>query len=444
MVGWPRLWVSLRRHPLFVLGLIAGVVGVVGWIYGWQHGHGLTTVALLAMLLGSRDYMITIPYAQGFVAVYYSRKFLASRDDEQALRFAKDGAKWFGRLAKHRPEHTFRYAVALDNLWSLLRRAGRHQEALAAAEPAVTAWRTAVADDATWSRRLADALHNLFLSRAVLDTTDGLLEPTLEAIELHRKHIAEEERRLATSLRCLGITRRQLDQWSEALQTAEELVVVRRKMLAREPSDQELTLDLAEALYDLGRTLYVNDRGDDGLWALREAIELYQGEVSDIGGANTCSHIAEILETLELHDDALDAYRTALAIRRRAGARDDKLADDLTATATLLLRHDRHDEALPVAVEAVDVCRQLGEPARLAGVLHLLGAIYEQTGELALALAAGEEALAILEELAADDHDQLGHLTMSLDDHASLLQRMGRYDEAREAQARAAELRRQE
>lgn len=444
MVGWPRLWVSLRRHPLFAIGFIAGVVGVVGWIYGWQYGHGLTTVALLVMLLGSRDYMYTIPYAQGFVAVHYSRKFHAGGDDKQALQFAKNGAKWFGRLAKRRPEHTSRYAVALDNLWSLLRGAGRHEEALAAAESAVTAWRTAAADDDKWTHSLADALHNLFLSRAALDRTDGLLEPTLEAIELHRKLIAREERCLATNLHCLGITRRQLDQWSEALPAAEELVAVRRRMLAREPGDQELTLDLARALYDLGRTLYVNDRGDDGLWALREAIELYQGEISDIGCANTCSHVAEILDTLELHGDALDAYGTALAIRRRAGARDDKLADDLTATATLLLRHDRHDEALPAAVEAVDVCRPLGEPARLAGVLHLLGATYEQTGELALALAASEEALAILEELATEDHDQLDHLTMSLDDHASLLQRMGRYDEAREAQAKAAELRRQE
>ncbi len=444
MVGWPRLWVSLRRHPLFAIGFIAGVVGVVGWIYGWQYGHGLTTVALLVMLIGSRDYMLTIPYAQGFVAVHYSRKFLASGDDEQALQFAKNGAKWFGRLATRRPEHTFRYAVALDNLWSLLREAGRHEEALAAAESAVTAWRTAAADDAMWSRRLADALQNLFLSRSALDRTDGLLEPTLEAIELHRKLIAGEERCLAANLHNLGIVRRQLDQWTDALPTAEELVAVRRQMLAREPGDQELTLDLARALYDLGRTLYVNDRADDGLWALREALELYQGEVSDIGGANTCSHVAEILNTLELHDDALDAYRTALAIRRRAGARDDKLADDLTETATLLLRHDRHDEALPLALEAVDLGRQLREPARLAGVQHLLGAIYEETGELALALAASEEALAILEELAADDQDQLHHLTMSLDDHASLLQRMARYDDAREAQAKASELRRQE
>jgi tetratricopeptide (TPR) repeat protein len=445
MVGLRRSWVSLRRHPLFVLGLIAGVVGVIGWIHGWQYGHGLTTIALLVMLIGSRDYRFTIPYAQGFVSVYYSRKFHASGDDEQALRFAKDGVKWFGRLAKHRPEHTSRYAVALDGLWSLLRGAGRHEEALVAAESAVTAWRTAAADDAKWSHSLADALHNLFLSRVALDTTDGLLEPTLEAIELHRKLIAEEERCLAANLHCLGITRRQLDQWSEALPTAEELVAVRRRILAREPSDQELSLDLARALYDLGRTLYVNDRGDDGLRALREAIELYQGEASDIGGANTCSHIAEILETQELHDDALDAYRTALAIRRRAGGRDDKLADDLTATGTLLLRHARDDEALPVAVEAVDVCRHLAEPARLVGVLHLLGAIYEQTGEPALALATSEEALAILEDLATDDHDQLHHhLAMSLDDHASLLQRMRRYDEAREAQAKAAQLRRQE
>jgi tetratricopeptide (TPR) repeat protein len=443
MVGWPGLWVSFTRHPLFVLGLIAAVVGVVGWISGWQYGHGLTTVALLVMVIGSRDYMFTIPYAQGFVSVYYSRKLLAGGDDEEALRFAANGAKWFGRLAKHRPEHTWRHAVALDHLWSLLNGAGRHEEALAAAEPAVAAWRIAAADDAKWSRSLADALNRVFVSRAALDTTDGLLEPTLEAIELRRENIAEEERRLAPDLHCLGIARRRLDQWSEALPTAEELVAVRRRMLARTPGDQELILGLANALYDLGRTLCFTDRGDDAAWAFREATELYQAEVSDVGGANTCNHTARVLEALELPDDALDAYRAAVAIRRRAGGRDDKLADDLTATATLLLRLDRDDEALPVAAEAVDVCRHLGEPARLAGVLHLLGAIYEHTGDLHLALAAGEEALAIVEELATEDHDQLHHLAMSLDDHASLLRQMGRNDEARDAAAKAAEVRRE-
>ena len=60
-----------------------------------------------------------------------------------------------------RPARPFRYAVALDGLWSLLRGAGRHEEALAAAESAVTAWRTAAADDAKWSHNLADALQNL-------------------------------------------------------------------------------------------------------------------------------------------------------------------------------------------------------------------------------------------------------------------------------------------
>lgn len=444
MVDRLDYWIWFARRPLWVLGLIAAVVGVAGWISGWRYGHGLTTVALFVMVIGSSDYKFTIPYSQGLVSVYYSRKYLADGDDEEALRLATKAVRRFGLLATYRPEHTWLHAAALDHQWGLLNSSGRHEEALAAAEAAVAAWRTAVAYDAKWSRSLADALHRVVVSRTTLDTTDGLLEPTLEAIDLHREHIAYGERQLAANLDNLGIIMRRLDQWSEALAGAEELVAVRRRMLARSPSDQELALGLAKALYDLGRTLGGTDRVDDAGWALREAIELYQGETSDIGSANRCRHAARGLEAMELLDDALDGYRTALAIRRLAGARDDKLADDLTATATLLLRLDRHDEALPMSLEAVDVGRHLGQPARLAGALHLLGTVYEQTGELDPALTAGEEALAIIEQLATDDHDhdQLHHLMQSLDDHASLLRRIGRNDEAREAETKAAALRR--
>ncbi len=442
MVDRLKWWIWFVRRPLWVLGLIAAVVGVAGWISGWRYGHGLTTVALFVMVIGSSDYKFTIPYSQGLVSVYYSRKSVAAGDDEEALRLATKAVRRFGLLAKYRPEHTFWHAAALGHQWGLLNRSGRHEEALAAAESEVAAWRTAAADDAKWSRSLADALHRVVVSRAQLDTTDGSLEPTLEAIDLHREHIADDERQLATNLDNLGIIMRRLDQWSEALAVAEEQVAVRRRMLARTPGDQELIIGLAKALYDLGRTLGGTDRVDDAAWALREAVELCQGEISDIGSANRCSHAARILEALELHDDALDAYRTALAIRRRASARDDKLADDLTATATLLLRLDRHDEALPIADEAVDVGRHLGQPARLAGALHLLGTVYEHTGEPDPAITAGEEALAIIEQLATDDHDQLHHLMQSLDDHASLLRRIGRNDEAREAETKAAALRR--
>jgi uncharacterized membrane-anchored protein YhcB (DUF1043 family) len=71
----------------------------------------------------------------------------------------------------------------------------------------------------------------------------------------------------------------------------------------------------------------------------------------------------------------------------------------------------------------------------------MLGEVHENQGNLESAVALSQEAINLLDDLAVDNQDQLHHLSLSLDDLASLLERLDRPAEALLVEQRAAALR---
>ncbi|MEV4481760.1 tetratricopeptide repeat protein [Micromonospora coxensis] len=357
-------------------------------------------------------------------------------------------------LTAHRLAHTTDPAEQAD-LHAIhgfrLARAGRREEALAAAEEAVAIRRRlAEKNPDAYLPDLATSLNDLGLRLSELGRGEQALAPVQEAAVVLRR-LAEANPDaylllLAASLNNLGALLARLGHREEALAPAEEAVAIRRRLATANP-DAHLP-DLAGSLANLGACLSELGRHEQALAPAREAVAIWQrlaeanpgAYVSDLAASLTA--VGNCLSGLGRREQALaPAQAAAVAYRLLAEANPDAYLPDfallLNNLGLRLSELGRPEQALAPAEEAVAIRRRLAETSPdaylpdLADSLNDLGAYLSELGRPEQALAPAEEAVAIRRRLAETSPDAyLPDLADSLTNFGAYLSQLGRPEQA--------------
>ena len=273
-------------------------------------------------------------------------------------------------------------------------------EALAAADPANGTYQNGVADALTW---VADA-----------EAADGRLT---EAVQTRKRYVALLERlvpragadarfRLIQGHRDLGSLYDQQGNSDLALQELQAAVAEGEKLLALDPANTKWLQSTQAARLMLVR--HLTDRGETA-----DAIVQVQP---------ICSTYAQMV-----------AKDRTIALRS-AGLRDCRIAQ-----AQLAARVGKKDRAAALAGEAVRVARSIKSldaadaSFGLAGALLALGDIRKSSGDPGGAQAAWNEALAAIPAGIAEKPRET-------DEHAAILERLGRSAEAAPLRSRLAQM----
>jgi tetratricopeptide (TPR) repeat protein len=269
---------------------------------------------------------------------------------DTSVALAGPAARVFQRLADKSAGDSEKHGQNLIHLSNWLSRLGRREEALAAIEEALTAY-----------RQLATARPDAFLPD------------------------------LATSLNNQSVFLAHLGRREEALAAIEEAVTIRRQLAAARPD--AFLPHLATSLNNQSGCLYELGRREEALAAIEEAVTAYRqlGDafVPDLATSlnNQSSHLAD----LGRREEALAAIEEAVTIRRQlATARPDAFLPDLAGSLNnqsgCLADLGRRKEALVAIEEAVTAYRQIAAArrqvysARLAASLKYLAAQLEAAG----------------------------------------------------------------
>jgi tetratricopeptide (TPR) repeat protein len=325
---------------------------------------------------------------------------------EAALAAAEEAVTAYRTLAAERPDAFLPIlAASLSNLGNRLSALGRREAALAAAKEAVTAYRTLAAErpDA-FLPDLAASLNNLGIRLSELGRREAALAAAEEAVRIRRTLAAERPDAflpdLAMSLNNVSVMLSELGRREAALAAAEEAVRIRRTLAAERPD--AFLPDLAMSLSNLGNRLSALGRREAALAAAKEAVT---------------------------------AYRTLAAERPDAFLSD--LAGSLNNISVMLSELGRREAALAAAEEAVTAYRTLAAERPdaflpdLAASLNNLGNSLRELGRREAALAAAEEAVRIRRTLAAERPDAfLPDLAMSLNNVSVMLSELGRREAA--------------
>ncbi|MEV0900430.1 tetratricopeptide repeat protein [Actinoplanes sp. NPDC049802] len=393
-------------------------------------------------------------------ALHAFRLANAGRHDE-ALAPSQQAVTIRRQLADTNPAAYLPYlAASLNNLGNRLSELGRRDEALGPSQQAVTIRRQlADANPAAHLPDLAMSLNNLGAMLSALGRRDEALAPSQEATDLYRQLAAAYLPDLATSLNNLGILLSALGRRDEALAPSQEATDLYRQLAAANPA--AYLPDLAMSLNNLGILLSELGRRDEALAPSQEAVDLYR----QLAAANPAAYLPDLamslnnlgamLSELGRRDEALAPSQEAVTIRRQLAAANpaaylSDLAASLNNLGILLSALGRRDEALAPSQEAVDLYRQLAaaNPAAylpdLAASLNNLGNRLSALGRRDEALAPSQEAVTIRRQLAdTNPAAYLPYLAMALNNLGIWLSALGRRDEALAPSQEAVDLYRQ-
>jgi tetratricopeptide (TPR) repeat protein len=348
------------RGMVQLVGALAVVAGLIGWISGWQYGHGLVTLGLVV-----------------YVSTFFTRRMsfrrswgqleLMQADGDDALQHVDSAVRSFRKLAAKRPGEATYLANTLDKQWTLLAAVDKHDEALPIAREAVETWRAVVIDNPSHRVNLSRALNHVAVSLGCLDRDEESVPYNEEAIVVQRALVVDQEYFLAQHLANQAISLRRCDRWEEALPVATEATVLYRRVVPTNPEALEDAMqaaerlfatlghlgrneeavpaaqewvgyerartaaapdrapELAEAVRVLGGTLLMAGRRDDGLNCWRESLELRRRLAEAAGEhrpayAEACSTIAHGFASLGEAAEALAVFRTGLTVRRELAA----------------------------------------------------------------------------------------------------------------------------
>jgi tetratricopeptide (TPR) repeat protein len=476
-------------------GLAAALAGVITWVAGWQHGHSLTTLGLAGVIIGAFDWRVNPRRGLGAVYARHVELGMRKSDTEGALTAASLAVHHWRKLAAKRPIENKRLAPLLDQQWDLLHESGRHEEALPVACEAVETWRQLQADEPGYTEHLAKSLNRLAVTLGRLDREEEAIPFTTEAISIRRRLVALGDQALGLNLSNLAISLIDGEQWERALPAAEEALEIHRRLatadaelqasasgdaermlkilyrlerpddLLRETEawvdyerrlaadDPDRVPELAEAVRMLGSTLMTASRVPEGKAHWYESLELRRhfSEVSyearsDYAAA--CQLIGQGLGSLRDDEEALAVFHDGLAVRRALVEVDDEQRDalvmDLADTALRVNQFDQPELARQFSAEGLAICREHPDSTSshaLLRSLQELAAAHRDLGELEPAAALGDEALVLLEKLTEGDTEYAHHLIASLEEHAVLLHRLGRSDDARHVELKGVRLR---
>ncbi|MFI5694087.1 tetratricopeptide repeat protein [Kribbella sp. NPDC051586] len=343
-------------------------------------------------------------------------------------------------------------AQAVGSLVRPLYRLGRRREALAANERAVAVWRRLTGTDPQLTPALAGALTNLSISLAGEGRRDQALATAEEAVARHEGVSADQ----AAAVDNLGSRLADVGRYDEALSTARRAVELTEHLAAENPAQHRP--DLARRLGNLHLRQLGAGRWEEAAAVAVRVVALWR-EMADLNPlafepelAKSLNHLGVCQRQLGRPGEAVLATSEAVEILRRLGtayphrlelaAALDHLGDQLALT-------DRPAEALAAGQEAVAVFRQLAvdTPARheldLAKALDNLGIRLAALEQPDSALTACQEAVEIFERLARDNPAVVrADLARALFNLAFRYAGTGRAVDALAAGARSVELRR--
>ncbi|TFK23050.1 TPR-like protein [Coprinopsis marcescibilis] len=243
---------------------------------------------------------------------------------------------------------------------------------------------------------------------------------------------------------------------AEALPLFQEVVSLYRLHKDEDPS-LSVELEFATGLTWLGDCLEFIDRSDDALPLVEEALSVFRrlslthpyipGEEASVDAENVQVQLGWTLESLAWslfacgrHDEAIPLGNEAIEVRRQLAAKDPTqkayLADSLHNHATYLEGVGRRDEAIALAQESLDMRRELGleNPERFADKLsesmRKLAYNLYSSDQLDEAITLSQEMVEIDRRLAENDASYNRDLAFSLFDHALYLRSVGRTAEA--------------
>ncbi|MEW6529660.1 MAG: tetratricopeptide repeat protein [Thermodesulfobacteriota bacterium] len=352
-------------------------------------------------------------------------------------------------------------AGLLNNLGNRLCDLGRREEALKAADEAVTIRRElARARPDAFLPHLAGSLNNLGIRLSDLGRREEALRAAQESATIHRGLAKARPDAflpdLAMSLNNLGATLSDLGRHEDALRAAQEAVAIRRELAKARPD--AFLPDLAMSLNNVGAMLSALGRREDALKAAQKATDIYRERAKSVPDAflpdlaGSLNNVGNMLSELGRREEALEATEEAVAIRRRlAKARPDAFLPDLARSLSnigaLLSDLGRNEDSVPYAEEATEIYRELAKVlpdafvAHLAGSLNNLGLIVSNLGRHKEALRAAGEASEIFRQLAKARPDAfLADLAMSLNNLGGTLSLLGRREEALRAAKEATEI----
>jgi tetratricopeptide (TPR) repeat protein len=383
---------------------------------------------------------------------------------DEALAAYEEAVTLLGDLAHQQPDrHDYDLAHALTDAGDLLRHLGRYADALVANQEAITLLRDFVHEQPNRNER--DLVRPLRYRGLVLDDVGRYAEALAaheEAVTLARKFADEDpvrQRDLAATLTDMGGVLDSTGRYAEALAAAQEAVTLLRKLADKPPTRYQASL--AKAIGNFGTALYTVHRGDEGFAAAQEAVTLHR-QLSDEqparyqpGLAVALTNLAAGSSTAGLDREALAAAREAVTLLRKLvveqpGCQRDLARALITLGAVLSTiswndaNASRSEKALATHEQAVTLLRKLvvEQPARhlhdlawalinLGTVLNLVGRQGKDASRFDQALAAQQEAISLLRELAVEYPARYQpDIAYALRDRANVLHNQSRQDEA--------------
>jgi len=280
---------------------------------------------------------------------------------------------------------------------------------------------------------LADHLHALaLLEMASLDSADAE-HSEREALTLRERYAQDEPLLIAQSLDTLGELLGNLNRRQEGMALMER----RLDILQRVHPDG---VEVADALFDLGRADMATDANERAIERLRRSIGL-------LDALDALDASAQPPDTAKLHSHARQALAVALgaarrfdeaeallrelldAARRQSGSDNGPFAWQLAELGRLLNNAGKAPQAVPLFAEALDIAaRKIGADSLSFAIMsnNAAGA-FERSGDWPAADAAYRRALAIMEKAWPETDLALARIRLNF---GRLLLQAGKLDEA--------------
>jgi Tfp pilus assembly protein PilF len=352
---------------------------------------------------------------------------------EEALPAAEDAVTIRRRLAGIDPTYLPDLAMSLGNVGRCLSRMGRQEPALTPiTEGTDILRRLAVEDPTAHLPNLARSLTNLAAALAELGRGEQALTPIEEAIAI-RRALADADPaaylpELAGSLNNLGAILQRLQRYEEGQAQLEEAVAIRRRLAEVNPA--VYLPDVVTSLINLGVGLAELRNWEASLPPTAEAVDIGRRlAVADPGAspalATALANLGTVLRGLRKPDEGAVRWEEELAIRRTlAGTAPavylPELAERLGSVGEALSDLGRPTKGLPLIEEAAAAYRRLADAdpdthlPDLARSLVNLGVRRAQSSHPAEAIAVATEAVKISRRLADADPTHLPDLATSL------------------------------
>ncbi|MFK7961169.1 MAG: tetratricopeptide repeat protein [Phycisphaerales bacterium] len=291
-------------------------------------------------------------------------------------------------------------------------------------QPAVSAAREEFDDQPLVRARILQSIAYTAVDLGLLDLAES---PQVEALDVRREILGEEDPATLESLRAMVVLGLEQEQIVEVEPLAQRSVELHRRVMG-------VAEETAEAIGALGAVLHGLRRMEDALALLVEAHELSTAlnGPDDPATMTSLSNIGTLQRALGKTDEAESTFRTLLEQRRRILGPDDSatLATTVNLARILRLRGDNAG-AEPLYLATVEGHRRIhgDDHPRTLHSMGNLGVFYHSTGR-------PDQAEPVLREVVEKLAQQLGpdaRTTLSFSVQlGQTLVRLGRLDEARE------------